>query len=494
MFKTIYSKIAAILLGVFCIIGLLYILLTLFTTRLYVQEGAQRLNRDLASYLASQKSYIQNGRINQEALKESFDMLMSINHNIEVYLLGPDGEVLAYSAPPGKVVRASVSLEPLNRFLTGSDNLPILGDDPRDPKGQKVFSVAQIPPEGPIEGYLYIILGSEKYDTIAHMLQGSYILRLTTWVALAGLLFVFLAALLLFHLLTRRLRRLSTAMETFKQSDFHEAVPVRGDSSLVTADEIDRLGTIYTDMAGRIIHQMNTLRQADTLRRELVSNVSHDLRTPLASLQGYLETLIMKGENISPEESRQYLTTALRHSERLGKLTSELFELAKLDSRERQVDAEPFHLGELVQDIVQKFQLEAASRKLSIETKFPEDLPYVFGDIGLIERAIQNLMDNALRYTQESGAITITLIPEESQITLQIADNGYGISKEHLPNIFDRFYRAEKGEQERSDGAGLGLAITKRILELHGSRIEVASELNVGTTFTFRLPVFRTES
>lgn len=494
MLKTLYGKLATILFGLFFVVGLLYILLGLFTTRLYVQEGAQRLNHDLAAYLVSHKFFIEDGRINQDALKESFDMLMGINQNIELYLLDPKGKILAYSAPPGKVVRESISLVPLKRFLSQEGSLPILGEDPRHLQGNKVFSVSPVPLEGPTQGYLYIILGSEQYDTVAHLLRGSYLLRLSTGVALASLFFVLVAGLFLFHLVTRRLRRLSIAMETFKQSDFHEPVPLNGKFSGRQGDEIDRLGTIYTEMSHRMIHQLNKIRHADALRRELVSNVSHDLRTPLASLQGYLETLLLKGEKLSPQEQQRYLETALSHSERLGKLVSELFELAKLESRERQVDAEPFHLGELVQDIVQKFQLTVKDKKIRLQTRFPEDLPYVFADIGLIERAIQNLVDNAIRYTEEGGTITLSLLPEETSVSVQVTDNGYGISQEDIPYIFDRFYRVKERDKEHSEGAGLGLAITRRILELHGSKIEVLSELDVGTTFTFQLPIRESQS
>ncbi len=494
MFRTIYGKIATVLLGLFFVIGLLYILLTLFTTKLYIQEGGQRLHRNLAKYLVSKKFFIQEGKVNKNALKESFEILMNINPNVELYLLDPSGNILAYSAPSGRVKRKQISIEPLNRFLNETDSLPIAGDDPRDPNRQKVFSVSPIPLKGSIEGYLYIILGGEAYDSVVHMLQKSYILRLSAWVGMGSLLFVFMAGLFLFQLITRRLQSLSAVMETFKQSDFQEQLTLPHHFDTHSGDEIDRLGIIFTQMSNRIIKQVNKIRQADSLRRELVSNVSHDLRTPLTSLQGYLETLLLKGKEMAPQEQRRYLTSAIKHSERLKKLVSELFELAKLDSEETQINAEPFHLGELVQNILQKFQLIAEKKKIRLQAKFPEDLPFVYADIGLIERAIQNLIDNALRYTQEGGNVDTVLIPEETKIAVQIVDNGYGISNEDIPYIFSRFYRVKEHDQEDFDSAGLGLAITKRIIELHGSSIEVLSELNTGTTFTFHLPVYRTES
>lgn len=492
MLKTLYGKIVLILSGLFLIIGLLYILLTLFTTRLYIQEGAQRLNHDLAKYLVSQMPFIEEGKINEGALRQSFDMLMKINHNIEVYLLDTNGNILSYSAPEGKVKRKSVSLTPVKRFLEEGATLPVLGDDPRDSVRQKVFSASTIPLEGPPEGYLYIILGSEEYDSIARILRGNYILRLSTGVAAAGLIFVFVTGLFLFRYLTRRLRGLALVMNSFKQSDFHEPIALSHLLNKGGGDEIDHLGTIFEEMSHRIIKQINEIRQVDVHRRELVSNISHDLRTPLASLQGYIETLLLKGGDNFTQEQRLYLDTALRHSKRLTKLVSELFELAKLDAGQMDVHFEPFHPGELVQDIAKKFQLLAEKKGVSIETNFPESLPFVFADIGLIERALQNLIDNAIRHTQEGGTVGIFLIPEKSGIRVQVRDNGCGISGDDIPYIFDRFYRAKGGNL--SGSTGLGLAITKGIIELHGSLIEVESGINTGTTFTFLLPLYKGES
>ncbi len=493
MFRSLYGKIVTILLGLFLLLGLLYVLLSTFTTRLFIQEGAQRLNRNLAKHLVSRNAYIENGKTNDEALKTSFDMLMDINRNIEVYLLDPQGTVLAYSAPPEKVRRKTVTLEPVTRFLHEDETLPILGDDPRDPARQKVFSAAPITSNGSLEGYLYIILGSEKSDTVSQMLQGSYILRLSSWVALAGLVFVFAAGLLLFNLLTRRIRRLAVEMGNFQAGDFQEPALLPPSHREERGDEIDRLRQVFGEMSGRMIGQMHKIREADHLRRELVSSVSHDLRTPLASLRGYLETLLLKREKLSPEEHEKYLTTALRHSERLGELVSELFDLAKLESVDMQVKWEPFHLGELVQDVAQEFRLAGEQKRIRIETEFPENLPFVSADIGLIERAVENLIDNAIRYTPEGGTVTVALSAEPSQVAVRVQDTGIGIPEEDLPHIFDRFYRTKGHPCDESDGSGLGLAITRRIIELHGSQIQVASEPNVGTTFTFHLPLARSE-
>ncbi|NNF84861.1 MAG: HAMP domain-containing protein, partial [Deltaproteobacteria bacterium] len=294
MFKTLYGKLSAVLLLLFFGIGVLFVVLTLFTTRVHLQEMTQKLNRSLARHIASETPLIKDGRIEEEAIQEVFHMLMVVHPGIEVYLLDKKGGILTYSAPPGKVQREGVSLTPLKMFLDGKETFPILGDDPRSPERRKVFSVATVPPEGPVEGYLYVILGGEEYDTVSRMLEGSYIVKLSVWIAGGGVLFALLAGLLLFYRITYRHRRLATAVEAFQQSGFSTYPDFAGRFDAGKGDEIERLGAAFARMANRIVQQIQDLRQADHLRRELVTHVSHDLRTPLTSLQGYLETLSLK--------------------------------------------------------------------------------------------------------------------------------------------------------------------------------------------------------
>lgn len=296
MLTTLYSKFAAVLPGLLCLIGGLYIVLTLVTTRLYCQEVTQKLNRTLAQQLVVENMPLRGGQVDSKALQDIFHLLMIINPSIEVYLLDPRGTILAYSAPPGRVQRQQVALEPVYRFLRGSSTWLILADDPRQLTQQKVFSVAPIPGQEALEGYLYIVLAGEEYDSVAQMLQGSYMLRLSIWAAGAGLVFAVVAGLLLFYLLTRRLRQLTAIMEAFQQSDVagRTNTPQRFAAQTMEShrgDEIDRLGVTFQALAQRIRQQVQILQHTDMLRRELVAHVSHDLRTPLAALHGYLETL-----------------------------------------------------------------------------------------------------------------------------------------------------------------------------------------------------------
>lgn len=490
MFKSLYSKLALVLLILFFLIGLSFIVISVFSTEKYQQEVNQKLNRELAELIVAEKFILQDNQINHEALEEIFHMLMVINPSIEIYLLDPEGNILAFSANPDKVKRERVNMEPVRKWLKGSATLPLLGDDPRDPDGKKVFTAAPISPQDKLEGYLYVILGGEIYDSIIQKIQGSYILQLSIQVISVSLLIALAAGLLLFAFLTRRLKRLVTVMDGYKSGMLPEELdlPLRGHEH--AADEIDRLVSTFKQMTERINLQMEKLQQSDILRRELVANVSHDLRTPLATLRGYMETLLMKDDVLSGEERSNYLKIAISHCERLSKLITDLFELAKLEAQDTVMHCEAFSLRELVQDVVQKFELAARERRVSIITNIGKELPFVYADIALIERVIENLLENALRYTPEEGSISIVLNNHESDmITVHISDTGQGISEKELPRIFDRFYQSDKSRKGKTGHSGLGLAITKRILELHGTSIHARSTPGSGTTFTFTLPI-----
>lgn len=503
--RTLHGKLSLSLLGLLCLIGFLSVPLTLRTTQRYQQEVAQNINRPIAASLAahlSAKNLLSQDPHVLLKVKKEIHYLMVINPNIDVYLLDARGNVLTASDAHGKVKRSQVALSPLQGFLSNEDPLPILGDDPRAASGRRIFSVAPFPvasgnrvPASP-EGYVYVILGGERYNSVSGLLERSYILQSGIWTLVVVLIFVSVVGLLLFRLLTRRLRHLTSAMETLRDRGYSDAAQAELSSRLFTPwpgttapiDEIDRLGTVYLQMSDRIRKQIQELAQADTYRREMVSNVSHDLRTPLAALQGYLETLLIKEGHLTPEEQRNYVQTALQHSERLAKLVGELFELARLDSREVQLHPEAFSLSELVQDVVQQHLLSAQQKGVRLEAVLSDNLPFVTADIAMIERVLANLLDNALRYTPQGGAVIVSLTPREGAIEVRVTDTGSGIRQEDLPHIFERFYRVPN-QADKLGCAGLGLAIAKRILELHGSAITVDSALDKGTSFIFPLPV-----
>lgn len=486
MFRSLYAKLVLVLLALFCLIGTVFLVSAMYSAQMYQQEVSQRLNRDLARYIVHEHVLIQNGRVRQDNLKELFHRAMIINPSLELYLLDAKGRVLAYSDELKRVQSSRVSLHPVQQLLNG-DQLPIMGDDPQKTGRQKVFSAAPIMQDGQVQGYIYAILGSEQVSHMTQLLQQSYILKLSSVSFAVALLFSFVAGLLIFFLLTRRLRKLAQSMDVFRASDF-QSLPETASQALDPHDDIDSMTLTFQQMARRIHSQMKKLQETDSLRRELVANVSHDLRTPLSSLKGYLETLLLKDQDISDQERRSYLEIAHRHADRLSRLVVELFELAKLEANEVQPQRESFSVAELVYDVAQKFNLRAQQKNIDLKVEINEDLPYVDADLGMIERVLDNLIDNAIKHTPSGGVIRLQLAPKDSLVDIIVADTGYGIAEDELPHIFKRFYRKGGHHEGVGAGAGLGLAIAHRIVELHGSTLSVSSYEHQGTVFEFQLP------
>ncbi len=489
MLRSLYSKLAISLFVILCLFGLLFTQLIPYVGEQYQQEVTQRLNETLADHVIAELKFFDDSKINKSALKQTFHMMMVINPNIEVYLLDPQGKILDYVAPYAKVKRKFIDTKPLQRFINKEASFPLTGEDPRDLTGHKVFSVAAIKNNDQLEGYLYIILGGEEYAGVAGMLKDSYILRLMSWGAISAIVIAFLAGLMIFSFMTRRLRKLTAQMNESVDKNIFEPIEIRDHKK---GDEVDQLSRKFNALIEKINQQLEELRNVDKVRRDLIANVSHDLRTPITTLQGYLETLLLKDKSLSDTEKEKYLEISINHSKDLSQLVSELFELAKLDSCESIIYAEPFSLAELIQDVIQKFTLAAEEKGISLKYHYKNRPGLVYGDIGMMQRALENLIQNALRHTERGGTIMIMVKTTNEKVIVNVSDNGCGIPKAELSQIFNRFYRVDKS-RTHANSSGLGLAITKRILELHGSDINVSSEVNRGTTFSFQIPAYRNQ-
>lgn len=225
------------------------------------------------------------------------------------------------------------------------------------------------------------------------------------------------------------------------------------------------------------------LSSVDKLRKEMIANISHDLRTPLTNLSGYIETLFIRRHDISMSERERFLTIAQKESHRLKKLIEDLFELSKLESNQTELHTEPFPIAELLQDIVAKYEVLCVQNNITITTNFSANLPWVVADIKLIDRALQNLFDNAIRYNQANGRIDLVLQKNDNQLVIKISNTGETIPPSVLAQIFDRYFKNSAIE----GSTGLGLAIVKKIVDLHGSNIYVESQEGI-TSFTFSLP------
>lgn len=489
LFGSLYARLASILVLILLTMAFVYGFITFSVTHNYLQEITQKFNHDLAKNLVGERDIVVNGKINTTALKQTFHDYMTVNPNIEIYLLDLQGKILSYSADPGKVQREFVTLGPVEAFFQGK-LLP--GDDPRSFTTRKAFSVTYVPTKENPEGYLYVVLRGEEFDQINQALQDNYFIQYSLLSLLISLSIGLLLGLFLFYTITRRVRNLSIAMNNFTRNGFCTySEPKSVDKKY--KDEISQLTNSFDVMAEHTITQMRKLEEQDKLRRDLVANISHDLRTPLASMLGYLEILMIKGDSLDADERKKYLKIVSQHGKRLNHLINDLFELARFDAREITPELEVFNFSEFIYDVAKKFQNKAERAGIDLQLHCSQESVSVKADIALIERVMDNLLGNAFNHTKAGDAISIivTQIKDESgtnEMHIQIKDSGSGISENDLPKIFDRFYQA-RNKHRKGKHAGLGLAIVKQIVALHKHQISVQSKIGEGTQFTFSLAV-----
>lgn len=481
-FQSFYWKLSMVFLLLLIALGVAQVTITYNSSMQFVRQADQKLNLNLAENMAEEFELELKDSLDISRIKSSIHDMMVVNPRIEIYLLDHGGEILAYFIEKGREVQAdSVEMGPVRRFLNETESELILGQDPRNPNRRKPISVAPLDIGRAQTGYVYVILGGEQYDSALSMLENSYFLQTSLKIFGIILLVTAIVGVILFGFLTRRLRRMAGTIEQFDRGDLDQRVPVRSN------DEIGRLAQSFNSMANTLQENVKELKKTDQLRRELIANVSHDLRSPLASIQGYLETILLKGSELSKEKREKYFDIILKNTVGLRKLVDELFALSKLDTRQVEPDLESFSISDLVQDIAMKFEPRAEEKNIDINPECPDGLPLVKGDIAMIERVLNNLLENAIQYSEEGGDIEIELVPNKSSVAVRVKDTGPGISEDDLPHIFDRFYRAEKSRSRSNGGTGLGLAIAKKIMELHGREIYAQNRINGGSVFTIEL-------
>lgn len=489
MFRTLYRRLLVVVLAFGMAMTAIFAVILLGYHEAYHTEADQTVNRRLAQQYADARLLITDEPLTVRNFHDGIQKLAELNPDVDIYLLDDSGAIVASSVPAEQWARRRVDPAPLRAFLSDSAQLPILGDDPRFTSGTEIFSVAPVDIQDCPARLLYVVLHRERYESAVRQLRRTYTINESLSLLISCGILAIATTLILIRSITRRLSTLKGEMETFYATALSGSSNLGGQGA-TQGDEIERLAALFSDLSGRVRNQMATLRETDDMRRSMVANISHDLRTPLTTLQAHLDTLSMKDGELTSAERRQYLATAIAQCRRLTRLIVQLLELAKLDAGQVVPLPEPFQLTELVQDIVQKFSLTASAREVSLRADCEEVLPLVTGDISLIETVIDNLIDNAIQHSPPGGTVVLSATPgTPGHVRLEVENGGPGIAPEDRGRIFDRFFRGDRSRSGGQANAGLGLAIVKSILDLHGAEITVHSVPGSGACFRFELPL-----
>lgn len=323
--------------------------------------------------------------------------------------------------------------------------------------------------------------------------KGSRLLRLFSWdqegilgillCVILGIL-VFLAAFLfLQHKSMVYMGKISAAVQNISEGDLNTSIEVVGD------DEFSAMAANLNKMVGDIRELMDRERESERTKNELITNIAHDLRTPLTSIIGYLELLSgEKGNSISREMEKKYIDIAYKKSKRLEKLIEDLFGFTKMTYGKVTMKVAPVDIIKLLGQLLEEFYPSFADKNLTYELKSNVQSQVITADANLLARLFDNLINNAIKYGAEGKRILVKVHGTEEIVTVSVTNYGYVIPEEDLPLLFNKFYRVERSRSTATGGTGLGLAIAKNIVDMHGGVIQVSSDLN-GTVFTVKLKV-----
>ncbi|MEW6510719.1 MAG: ATP-binding protein [Bacteroidota bacterium] len=338
------------------------------------------------------------------------------------------------------------------------------------------MAVNRLTPAGPDTLYVRAAL---RYDTIVALDRQ---VQLIVWIiGVITLLAITLVSVQVSRRITNPILGIAGAARAIRDGDLSRRIPVR------SADEIGALAAAINDMAEKLSADITQLRKLERVRSEFLGNVSHELRTPIFSLQGFLETLL-DGAMDDPAVNRDFLEKAHRHAARLNALLTDLMEISSIESGEMKMSFRQILLAATLTDAVEEMKPAAAKKRIALtldDDGCAEES--VYADQARVKQVVVNLLDNAIKYTADGGHVRCFLRREHEFCAVDVADTGCGIAEEHLPRIFERFYRVDKDRSREAGGTGLGLAIAKHIVEAHGGSIRVRSREGEGSTFTFTL-------
>jgi signal transduction histidine kinase len=363
------------------------------------------------------------------------------------------------------------------RIILVSSNGTVMGDSREEHLGMVNYTNSGVSPlqltEGQhLLGEVYIIpdLTAEPYDTFRALATS------TSYFLLLGGALAIIIALVLVFLLSRRITSpidaLSRTAKQLGQGDLSQRVQVQGDGEVAALAEA--FNTMATD-----------LENNEQLRRNLIADVAHELRTPLSNIRGYLEAIrdnVMKPDAAAIDSLNEEATL-------LSRLVNELQELSLAEAGELKLVYQAEDIGKLLQQAIAPFQTELEAKRISLSLELSDDLPLVSVDWHRVSQVLHNLLENAVNHTGRGGLITVAAVKQGDWVEIGVSDTGQGIPAQDLPNIFERFYRVDRSRARATGGSGLGLTIARRLVEAHGGKITVESELGRGSRFAFTLPI-----
>lgn len=421
-----------------------------------IEESILNEGQNLAAHYTS-------GEISEE-FKSHLDWYNSISET-EVLLIENPRELSA--CLPFEINHQALISEEERRDLLRGKHLIKVGFEERFDR-QIMGVVVPLLDESKLTGIIYLYLPLAPIEEVFN--------QSTPLLFTVGILFfvlIFIVVNSMSNTFLKPIHEMRRYAKELAKGNFSNRIPVR------THDEIGALAKTFN-------HMSEALNESDQKKKEFLANVAHELRTPLSYVKGYSEVL-QDGLYQTEQEAEKYLSLIKRESERMQRLVNDLLDLAQLEGTNYPLVKQPIVFSQLINDTVDRFRHRIKEKQISLKKELNDEV-IMYGDLDRLQQVIYNLLENAVRYTDQEGALSISLTKSNEDIVFSLSDNGIGMSEENIKHIGERFYRADKARNRKEGGTGLGLAIVKQLVHLHEGRMEIHSQLGTGTTVKLIFP------
>lgn len=483
MIRTMFGKILALVIAVLIIsFTLTGIIMNAGLKRMVTEEKVQQLQVVSEKVISALETLLKN-QINRDPyLFVSFLQTLAKNDDSLIWVAGNDGTLIFYSEIPGYLE------DKLETSVEGWPKLPDSRQYEKQPSEYEVgnyfglfedtgvdwvtinqpFNIKNIPPYNMEAGGVVLI--HSKVPDIYQLKTSVILIFIISGIVGCIIALVFVA--LLTKRITKPLNQMKIVARRVASGEFTERVNVKGQ------DEIAELSEGFNNM-------IVALENLEGMRRDFIGNVSHELRTPITTIKGFIQGIL---DGVIPAEKHEtYLNIVLDETRRMQNLVNDLLGLAKMQAGDVTLNMTDFDVNELIRRCVISLQQMFIEKNLEFKADFETERTFVNADLDSIQRVIINLLHNAIKFTPQNGEITVRTYTDRDKVFIAVEDNGKGIAKADLPNIFERFYKTDKSRSADRSGLGLGLAIVRNIIVAHNETIKVESEEGHGSVFTFSL-------
>lgn len=465
------------------IIFVSFTILTVIISSMTVQAASEQRKDDAQQNVALLKTYVddiwensfphasfeQFVRKNNTEIATMITILSRRSDETNIFITAPDGRILLSTdgsyvgkrITDGEVLSALTSRTPTVYSQLYSDMGGLL------PKKCGMYVTVFNYGESSYDGALVVCYGDGRHDALSQSTIKTVILA-SLWVMIAS----FVAVYFISEKIVAPIRQMSVATKRFSEGEFDIKIPVEG------SDEIAELATAFNSMA-------DSLANLEYMRSSFLANVAHDLRTPMTSISGFIDGILSGA--IPQEQQSYYLGVIGQEIRRLSRLVSNLLDISRMEAGNRKFEKTPFDICETARIILLTFEAKIDAKKLNVEFDAPDDRLYVYSDKDAVYQVLYNLCDNAVKFSKDGGVYRITIKDVGEKVSVSVFDEGIGISKEDLPNVFDRFYKSDKSRGLDRTGVGLGLYIVKTIMDNLGEQISVDSVQGEYCNFTLTL-------